>query len=264
MEVYTHESQQLDLKQKYQHLLGDFEEAEIEEVTLESFEENKTEDQAIQEAQVAVAKIEAAIPKLKVINIPPDKEIAYKQKFTPQCKLCKHPLRNQAEAMYAKYNFVPFRVQSWLKSQGEHFTWECIATHMKKHCLWDQALVNFPEKLKARQEELAPIKQNLIQWNLDALASANLDLLSQIDHMAGDEGIKTYKAVCEGIKMQAQLMKLQHDTMGSQIQAKSMIDAHNKKLIAFLQKLLKELDYDQQQNVLELIKEFQEEQSQVV
>ena len=262
IEAYVHTDQNLNLK-RYEEILGDINNAEIEDVEYDELYDNNTENQIIEKAQKAVEKLEESIPKIKIINLPPDKEIAYKQKFVPQCKLCKHPLRNQAEAMYARYNFVPYRVVKWFESEGEHFTWECVATHMKNHCIWDKPLIDFQSRIKARQDELVPIKQDRIQWNLDALTSANLDLFSQLETMSGDEGIRTYKAVCDGIKVQAQLMKLQHDTMGAQTQAKSIVESNNRRLVTFLERLLTILNDKQKTEALELIREFQAEEARI-
>ena len=247
--------------EKYDIMLSNVENTEIEEIKYDELYENETEDKIVSNAKVAVAKLEAAIPKVKIINLPPDKEVSYKQKFVPQCRLCKHPMRNEAEAMYVRYNMVPHRVLKWLESKGEKLTYECIATHMKNHCIWDKPFTDFQSRVKARQDEMMPIKQDRIQWNLDALTSANLDFLSQLDALSGDEGIRMYKAVCEGIKIQAQLMKLQHDTQGAQAQAKSMIEANNRRLITFLEKLLEILHDDQKAEVFELIREFQTEEA---
>lgn len=258
IEAYVHTDENLKLK-KYQEILGDINDAEIENIEYDELYDNDEETDILDKAKQAVIRLEESIPKIKIINLPPDKEIAYKQKFVPQCKLCKHKLRNEAEAMYARYNFVPYRVVKWFESKGEHFTWECVATHMKNHCIWDKPLIDFPSRIKAREDELAPIKQDRIQWNLDALTSANLDLFSQLETMSGDDGLRTYKAVCEGIKVQAQLMKLQHDTSGAQAQAKAMIEANNRRLVSFLERLLSIVDEKQKKSILELIKEFQAE-----
>jgi len=247
--------------QKYKTLLEEAKDTEIEDVVIEELDEEYEEDDIITNAQMAVQRIEKTIPKLEIIDLPPDQQIAYKQKFVPQCKLCKSPLRSEAEAVYVKYNRVPYRVVVWLQSKGERFTWECVATHMTNHCVWDKPLVNVLEKLKAREDELGPIKNDRIQWNLDALSSANLDLLSQLDSLSGVEGLKIYRAVCDGIKVQAQLMKLQHDTVGAQAQAQSMIDANNRRLITFLDGLMSILDDDKKQEVLEFIREFQSEEN---
>lgn len=223
-------------------------------------EENEKDESAkkiIARATEAVAKLEEAVPKWKIIDLPPDKEIAYKQKFVPQCKLCRSDLRNDAEAIYARYNFVPNRVVAWLKSKGENFTWECIATHMKNHCIWDKPLISWPDRIIARQEELSPIQQNQIKWNIDAINVANLDLLSQIESATGEDAIKYYNAVCNGMKVQAQLMKLQHDTANATMQAKAMIEANNNKLVTFLDGLLKVVNAEQKDEIVTLIREFQ-------
>lgn len=260
--VYTHTDNNLKLH-KYPDLIVDIDNVKIEDVKIDELYENKTESEVIEEAHIAIQKIEKTIPKIKIVSLPPDKEIAYKQRFIPQCKLCKSKLRDEIEAVYVKYNFVPHRVVQWCKSQGFKVTWECVATHMKNHCIWDKPLVNVVERIKAREDELAPIKNDRIQWNLDALTSANLDLLSQLDSLDGDSGIKTYKAVCEGIKVQAQLMKLQHDTVGAQAQAQSMIEANNKRLVNFLEKLMEVLDDDKKMEVIEFMREFQNEEHRI-
>lgn len=248
---------------KYNKILKEAENEELEEVQLDSLESNDSDEQIISNAQKAKDKLEKAIPTFKTIDLPPDKEIAYKQKFVPQCKMCKHHLRDEAEKMYVQSNFVVNRVKMWLEEQNEHFTWECIATHMKNHCLWDKPLVNMIERLESRQDELSTIKQDRIQWNLDALTSANLDLLAQIDSLSSDDSLKTYRAVCEGIKVQAQLMKLQHDTIGAQAQAQAMVDANNRRLVTFLEKLLQILEPEQRSEVLDLIREFQAQEANV-
>ena len=229
----------------------------IEDVDeLENGADNETS--IIAKAKEAVQKIEKSLPKIQYIELPPDKEIVYKQKYIPQCRLCKHPLREEAETAFVRYNMVPNRVVEWFKSKGYTFTWECVANHMNKHCEWDSPLINFPERVIARQDEIAAIKNDRIQWNLDALTIANLDLLSQIEAVKNDvDSVRIYNAVCNGIKIQAQLMKLQHDTMGSQEQAKSMIENNNRKLVALLEKILNEVDGQQKIKILELIREFQ-------
>lgn len=252
-----------DADNKEYKIVSEEKDAEIEEIEPvdNSDIKDKTEDQIISDASRAIERLEETIPKIKVVTLPPDKEIAYKQKFVSQCKLCNHPLRNEAEEVYVKYNFVPHRVVSWFKSKGENITWVCVQTHMKKHCIWDKPLINFIERVSARQDEISVIKQDRIQWNLDALTAANLDLLSQMESVSGDDAIKIYNSVCNGIKVQAQLMKLQHDTSGAQAQAKSMIESNNRKLVNFLQDLLKILDENQKESVLSLIREFQTEEA---
>lgn len=252
-----------DAENKEYKIVSDDENVETNDIEpIDSSEiKNNTENQIISDATKAIGRLEEAIPKIKVISMPPDKEIAYKQKFISQCKLCNHPLRNEAEEIYVKYNFVPFRVVSWFKSIGENITWVCVQTHMKKHCIWDKPLINFIERVSARQDEMSIIKQDRIQWNLDALTAANLDLLSQMETVSGDDAVKIYNSVCNGIKVQAQLMKLQHDTSGAQAQAKVMIESNNRKLINFLQDLLKIINDDQKESVLSLIREFQTEEA---
>ncbi len=260
---YLHKDKPLNLMKKYERMAdGNIDGVEIEEVKIEELVEDLSEKQILENASNAVQKLEQSLPRLKVIDLPPDKEIAYKQKYVSQCKLCKHPRRDEAEVVYAKSNFVPNRVVLWFKDvHREHFTWECVATHMKNHCEWDKPLVDFISKISSRQEELSVVSQDRIKWNLDALTAANLDLLSQVDSLTGEDAIKTHNAVCNGIKVQAQLMKLQHDTSGAQAQAKAMIEANNRKLITFLEKLLGILDEDKKKQVIDLMREFQNEES---
>ena len=123
-----------DADNKEYKIVSEEKDAEIEEIEPvdNSDIKDKTEDQIISDASRAIERLEETIPKIKVVTLPPDKEIAYKQKFVSQCKLCNHPLRNEAEEVYVKYNFVPHRVVSWFKSKGENITWVCVQTHMKK------------------------------------------------------------------------------------------------------------------------------------
>lgn len=262
-DAYIHEDKSLKLIKKYEQIAGgNIDGVEIEEVKIDDLVEELSEKQVVDNASNAIKRLEQSAPKLKVIDLPPDKEIAYKQKYVSQCKLCNHPRRDEAELIYAQSSNVPNRVVLWFKDvHKEHFTWECVATHMKNHCEWDKPLVDFISKISYRQEELSIVSQDRIKWNLDALTAANLDLLSQIDSLTGEDSIKTYNAVCNGIKVQAQLLKLQHDTSGAQAQAKAMIEANNRKLVTFLEKLLSILDDEKKKQVLDLMREFQNEEN---
>jgi len=219
-----------------------------------------TEIQILRETADVLAKLETTAPRMRKIELSPDKEVSYKQKYIPQCRMCNSPLREEAEAVYVQNNFVANRVVKWIESIGEHFTWECISTHMKNHCVWDKPLINFVERINSRQDELSIIKQDRIKFTLDALATISLDLLSGMESSNHEESIKTYNAICNGAKAQSQLMKLQHDTVGAEAQARAIVESNNKKLFHFLDRLLGVVGDNEKLQIMELIREFQGEE----
>jgi len=227
---------------------------------VEEGDSQPTEIQILRETADVLEKLEKTAPRMRKVELAPDKEISYKQKYIPQCRMCNSHLREEAEAVYVQNNFVANRVVKWIQSTGEHFTWECISTHMKNHCVWDKPLINFIERINSRQDELSIIKQDRIKFTLDSLATISLDLLSGMESSNKDDAIKIYNAICNGAKAQSQLMKLQHDTIGAEAQARAIVESNNKKLFNFLDRLLGVVGDNEKLQIMELIRDFQGEE----
>lgn len=212
--------------------------------------------------QTTISELEMLAPNSKIINIPPDMEVSVIQKYVPQCKLCNSPLRFEAEKYYIRNNRITRRVQLWLEEEhGEKFTWESIGTHMKNHCIWDKPVTNFREKIESRKDELEPIRRDPLTWYSDALTAGLLDATSLMDDqsLSVSDITKIQQTVCKTAQVQAQLMKTKSEILGSQQQAKSIIDNYNEKIFSFLSKLMETVDDEQKEKIINLIREFQSE-----
>lgn len=226
---------------------------------------SKDDERAIKAAVASVASTikdaQHYVPPVRIVTTPDNMQVIYSRDTEPKCRLCMHPMRDQAEEVYILSSYVVSKVERWLNAESdEKWSWDQVGNHMTKHCDFKDPMINYLSKLNSRAEEVDVVMADPLEFFMRSLGMTFLEV-GEFDtrkDVARAKGLADTK-----VKIASEFAKLfdmRSKYSGPQEQAEAMIARNNAKMRGMMEAMMKVVTEEQRKEILAIASQFSQQE----